>query len=270
MRTVIWTLMGTAVMVLSAWIPAFAQLASPNDAGVAFGHVHLNVRDMELHKKFWVEQLGGVLVVKGPLTVIKIPGMLIALQRAEPTGGSQGTAMNHFGVKVRNIAEHLKKWRDAGYEVQREFKGSEGFPNAFLMGPDEVRVELQEDTTLPVDVMGYHLHYQLADFLKLRDWYVDTFSAVSGKRGTIESANVPGMNLSFQNATEPTVPTKGRAIDHIGFEIRNLEAFCKKLQAKGITFDVPFRDVPAIGLKIAYITDPYGVYIELTEGYDKY
>ena len=65
------------------------------------------------------------------------------------------------------------------------------------------------------------------------------------------------------------MPTKGRAIDHIGFEIRNLEAFCKKLQAKGITFDVPFRDVPAIGLKIAYITDPYGVYIELTEGYDK-
>ena len=27
---------------------------------------------------------------------------------------------------------------------------------------------------------------------------------------------------------------------------------------------------PAIGLNIAYITDPSGVYIELTEGYDKY
>jgi hypothetical protein len=28
--------------------------------------------------------------------------------------------------------------------------------------------------------------------------------------------------------------------------------------------------VPAIGLNLAYITDPSGVYIELTEGYDKY
>jgi hypothetical protein len=28
--------------------------------------------------------------------------------------------------------------------------------------------------------------------------------------------------------------------------------------------------VPAIGLKIAYITDPDGVYIELTQGYDKF
>ena len=30
------------------------------------------------------------------------------------------------------------------------------------------------------------------------------------------------------------------------------------------------RTMPAIGLKIAYITDPSGVYIELTEGYVNY
>jgi hypothetical protein len=66
------------------------------------------------------------------------------------------------------------------------------------------------------------------------------------------------------------VGTKGRVIDHIGFELRDLQAFCKQLEAKGIKFDVPYREVPAIGLKIAYITDPSGVYIELTEGYTKY
>ena len=44
----------------------------------------------------------------------------------------------------------------------------------------------------------------------------------------------------------------------------------KKLEARGVKFDVPYRQVPAIGLNIAYITDPSGVYIELTEGYDKY
>ena len=35
-------------------------------------------------------------------------------------------------------------------------------------------------------------------------------------------------------------------------------------------FDVPYRRVPSIGLNIAYITDPSGVYIELTEGYGQY
>ena len=78
------------------------------------------------------------------------------------------------------------------------------------------------------------------------------------------------MNLSFQTSQTPVVATKGRVIDHIGFEIKDLAAFVKQLEAKGIKFDVPYREVPAIGLKIAYITDPTGVYIELTEGYVNY
>ena len=252
-------------------IPANAQLAPPNAAGVTYGHVHLNVRDIEVHKKLWVEQFGGVVVQKGTLTAVKLPGMLIAFRQAAPTGGSAGTVMDHFGFKVRNMAEALAAWRAAGYAVTQEFTGAEGFPNAYLMGPDEVRLELQEDKTLDVKASAYHLHFLTPDFAKLRDWYVETFSLTPRKRGTIDTtADAPGMNLSFATSRTPTVGTKGRSIDHIGFEVKNLEAFCKMLEAKGIKFDIPYRDVPAIGLKIAYITDPTGVYIELTEGYAQY
>ena len=66
-----------------------------------------------------------------------------------------------------------------------------------------------------------------------------------------------------------TVATRGRAIDHIGFEVKNLEAFIKQLEAKGMKLNVPYRPVPAIGIAIAFITDPWGTYIELTEGLDK-
>jgi catechol 2,3-dioxygenase-like lactoylglutathione lyase family enzyme len=251
--------------------PVHAQLAPFNAAGMTYGHVHLNVSDIELHKKLWSEQFGGVVVEKGPLTAVKFPGMLIALTRRAPTAGSQGAVMDHFGFKVKDLAAHLARWRAAGYEVQREFTGSEGFPNAYLIGPDGVRIELQEDKTQTEDVMGYHVHFITPDYVKLMDWYVQTFGAVPFKRGTIATtANVPGMNLSFQDAPEATAPTRGRAIDHIGFEFKDLAAFCKQLEAKGIKFDVPYRDVPAIGLKIAYITDPDGTYIELTQGYDQY
>jgi extradiol dioxygenase family protein len=122
-----------------------------------------------------------------------------------------------------------------------------------------------------VPAQAYHLHYRLPDPAKLRDWYVDTFSLTAGKSGAFETAEAPGMRLMFQTAqAEPTGGTRGHSVDHIGFEIKNLEAFCKKLEAKGIKFDTPYRQVPAIGLNIAYITDPSGTYIELTEGYDKY
>ena len=53
------------VALLSLVSPAHAQLAVPNDAGLTFGHVHLNVSDIELHKQLWVEHFGGVVTQKG-------------------------------------------------------------------------------------------------------------------------------------------------------------------------------------------------------------
>ena len=252
-------------------IPGYAQLAPFDANGITYGHVHMNVPDLEVHKKILVEQFGGVVIIKGPLTVVKFPSLLIALAKKEATGPSEGTTMDHVGFKVKDLPAHLAKWRAAGFMVGREFIGTEGFPNAYIFGPDNVKLELQEDTTMNVDVMGYHVHTYSTDYVKMLDWYADTFSLPKRPRGKVmTTAQAPGMNMTFETAMAPVVGTKGRTIDHIGFEIKDLKAFCAKLEARGIKFDVPYREVPAIGLKIAYITDPWGTYIELTEGYDKY
>ena len=63
---------------------------------------------------------------------------------------------------------------------------------------------------------------------------------------------------------------KGRYLDHIGFEVKDLDAFAKRLEADGVKFDMAPRDMTKqFGLKIAFITDPFGTYIELTEGLSK-
>jgi len=258
-----------ATVLLAA--PASAQLAPPNDAGVTMGHVHLNVADVEVHKKLWVEHFGATPLAREGLPGVKLPGMLILFRQQAPAGGSEGTVLDHFGFKIPNLASFLQKWRAAGFEVQREFKGTEGFPNAYVIGPDSVKIELQEDTSLKMKAISYHLHYLVADHLKLRDWYVEKFSAVARKRGEHDTADVPGMNLTIQTPrTPPTAGTKGRTIDHIGFEVHNLEAFCKKLEAGGLKFDVAYRKVPNLGIALAFLTDPVGTYIELTEGLDQY
>lgn len=250
---------------------ALAQLATPNAAGLTYGHVHLNVSDMELHKELWVEHFGGVVVEKGPLTAVRLPNMLVALTDRAPTSGSRDSVMDHFGFKVRNIEGFLARWRAAGYDVGREFIGAEGQKNAYIMMPDDVYVELQEDQSLHVPVMGYHVHFYTDQYEELLEWYADVFGLEIRPRGSISTTtNAPGMNLSFSNSSSARSATRGASIDHIGFEIDDLEAFCLELEAKGITFDVPFRDIPAIGLKIAFITDPAGVYIELTQGYDEF
>ena len=112
------------IALMSLVSPAQAQLAVPNEAGLTYGHVHLNVTDVELHKRLWVEHFGGVVTQKGALIAVRLPGFLIALSSREPTGPSLGTVMDHFGFKVRNMENFLAEWRAAGYAVDSEFTGA--------------------------------------------------------------------------------------------------------------------------------------------------
>jgi len=252
--------------------PARAQLAPENDMGVTYGHVHLNVADVDASMLLFAEHFGGEVVVKGSLHTVKFPNFLVAFAGREPTSGTAGTVMNHFGFKVRDIEPVLEGWQAAGLETTDPFVGAEGYPNAYVITPEGVRIELQEDPQLPVKAIGYHVHFWTEDFENLMNWYADHFGAEIHPRGRIQtSANVPGMNLSFANCTGGgCTPTQGSAIDHIGFEIDNLPEFVDRMQERGVEFQVDYRYIESLALGIAYFTDPAGTYVELTEGYDEY
>jgi catechol 2,3-dioxygenase-like lactoylglutathione lyase family enzyme len=250
---------------------AHAQLSPPNAAGITYGHTHLSVSNLPIHKKIFVDAFGGTLLQRGTRTLVKFPNMFIVFYERAPTGPSQGSVMDHFGFKVRDLTEMRQTLKDMGLEVQEPFTGGEGFQNAYVTTPDGLRLEMQEDKTLTVKAIPNHIHFFTPDYAKLLDWYVDTFSLTKRNRGTIQTtADAGTVNLSFGNAKTPTVPTKGRTIDHIGFEVDDLEAFTKQLQAKGIKLDVSLQTIADTGLKYAFITDPNGTYIELTQGLDKY
>ena len=50
------------------------------------------------------------------------------------------------------------------------------------------------------------------------------FGAVPGKRWHYTAADLPGMNFNFSQPQE-AFATKGRTLDHIGLEVKNLQAF---------------------------------------------
>ena len=54
-------------------------------------------------------------------------------------------------------------------------------------------------------------------------------------------------------------------LDHIGFDIKDLQSFVKKIQAEGIKLDEPVRKNEATGVALTYITDPWGTRIELVQ-----
>jgi catechol 2,3-dioxygenase-like lactoylglutathione lyase family enzyme len=245
---------------------ALAQLPAGNAAGVAMGHLHLNVKDVDESKKFWVDQLGAATVKLGRVEVLKFPGTLIFLNKKDPSGGTEGSTVNHIGFLVRDLDKDLARWKANSVKVVME-----NLPNrqVFLMSPDGVKIEIYEDKSISGPIVNHHIHFWTSSVEDTKAWYVKTFSAKPGMRGKFEAADVPGVNLSFTKAETPVVGTKGRALDHIGFEVKDLEAFCKKLEASGVKFDVAYRQVPALGIAIAFFTDPWGTYIELTEGLSK-
>ncbi len=244
------------IVLALAHSPAPAQLTTPNDTGVSIGHIHLNSKDPEVQKKIWIEAFGARMTKTGTLEMLRLPGVYIIINKTDPTAGSVGSTVDHVGLSVKDLNDIKTKLAAVNVQVQ----------GPFATMPDGLRLELLEDKSQTSGVVMNHIHVAAINGEMLRQWYVKTFGADGGSRRNLPSAMFNGNEIDFMGAQTTPAPTKGRAIDHIGFEVNGLEAYVKKLQANGVTIEIPYRDVPNIALKIAFITDPVGTRIELTEG----
>jgi len=272
-----------AVFGLSVGTTVNAQLIAADDGPIVYGHHHLNVTNVEEHKRFWVDTLGGLPVPFGNSEIVKFTNVLLFMRAQEPTGGTKGTTVNHIGFTVPNLRSLLDKIQVAGYPVVTEaevpphydVKNGVAYNTvqetylAFVMAPDGVKIELAESPAQSVPVKLHHIHFATQAVDDMKDWYVRTLNATPGMRGNFEAADLPGVNLTYSPSAEPVVGTQGRSFDHIGFEVSGLKAFCDELQRQGVTFDIPYREIESLGISIAFFTDPFGTYIELTEGLDK-
>ena len=261
-----------------------AQLLAAKDAPVAYGHHHLNVTDIPAHVKFFSEALGGTPITVAGRQMVKFPNVLVFLRQQKPTGGSKGSSVDHLGFGVPNLRVAVDRIKASGYrmvtkeeapappwEVADDIGRQAGreVAIAFAMGPDDLKVEIVEVKTQAAPVALHHVHFAGPDNKAMQEWYVKVFGAKPGNPGgTFQSATLPGVSLNFNQAAAGVAGTQGRVVDHVGFEIDRLPDFLKKLEGMGIKA-VNVRDVPDLGASIAFITDPWGTYIELTEGLDK-
>jgi predicted enzyme related to lactoylglutathione lyase len=85
-----------------------------------------------------------------------------------------------------------------------------------------------------------------------------------GTRNKAPVVDLPGVQLRFASADMKQQSTRGRVLDHIGFDVKDHAAFVKKIEAEGIKLDEPVRKSPS-GNTITYITDPWGTRVELVE-----
>jgi catechol 2,3-dioxygenase-like lactoylglutathione lyase family enzyme len=259
-------LLTSTLAILSA-ASVFGQFAPPNDAGVSLGHIHLYVKDVAAQQRFFTEMMGGTFLKENANPTVQFPGVWIMFRQAEASGAPAGSILNHFGFVFKDLPAMLAKWKAAGVEVQQNANPNQGYVTA----PDGVRIEFFGDPSIPVPVRMDHIHFFTFDIPGMQEWYSKVFGAVPGQRprvstpGWVDCVFLPGdINLSFQKNATPLAPTQGRSIDHIGFEVKNIDAFVKRIEAQGIKLDQPLGR-PNPTTKNAFLTDPWGVRIELTE-----
>ena len=266
---------------------ASAQLVAAKEGPIVYGHHHVNATDPAAHKKFWADALGGVVAKVGTdgREVIRIPNVWIFMRTQAAKGSSKGSTADHIGFSVANLDATLARVKANGFRVATadespasyNVKGDVANPGpgtrlAFVFGPDDVKVELLEATNQPEPIRLHHMHFFGEQNSAMRDWYVKVFGATAvqaGPNALFLSATLPGLRMNFSPSATPTVATAGRAVDHIGFEVKNLQEFLARLEGQGIKPSVTFRRVDALGINIAFIVDPWGTNIELTEGLDK-
>ena len=231
---------------------------------------------------------------------MKFPGVFIFLTKGSPSAGSYGGVVNHVKFLVPDVDAAVARWKAGGATAEAVISEYGRNPIGWAYTPDNLKIRFNPDKTLavPIGRPGVQLWVTKSAVPEMQQWYIRTFggksvtpannggsiNGIAGFQVTVTSsgetpqARTP-RGVGMMNGALPdqafvnklaqpgfSLPTKGRTLDHIGFEIANLEAFCKKLASSGVKFDEPYSKTRHKDFASARFTDPWGVSIELTEG----
>ena len=206
------------------------------------------VRDVDATKNFWIH-LGGTTIKIDGMDVIKFHGVLVLLSPGAPAGSSRGSTIKNVGLGSQNVQQLFAKLQSEGVKVDPATLRKSPLNGQYLFAmttSDGLMIEVTEEAgvdpypKLPPDIPieSNHMHFFVAESARrdVQAWYVKTFGGEPSERRGEYIASFPGAKFlriapcgSEYSACPKTgsAPTKGRALDHIGFEVKNLKAFCK-------------------------------------------
>ena len=196
----------------------------------------------------------------------------------QPTmGGTQGTGVNHIGFSYADLAAKMSELeaigvRGSGVRLQRFPDGStlRDVPGLFKIGfifdPWGTRIELVED---PEYLGFHHIHLSAEDPPSTLAWYRDTLGGQPASlRGQLDGLLFNDVWLFASQHQEGTpATTEGRAIDHIGFSVTDLDFEAEAMN----DLNVRFAQQPIVpenartSAKRAFIHGPDNVRIAVVE-----
>lgn len=250
---------------------ALASEATPH-------HIHIAISSTSEAVKWYEEHLD-CQAIADRVDTVNCGKIEIVFVENTTLGGSAGTGVDHIGFSYADLPKKMAELEDvgvrgSGVRLQRFDDGSlirdiPGlFKIAFIFDPWGTRIEMVEDK----DTLGFHhIHLSSTDPAKALDWYANN---LGGNRAKLKD-RLDGLHYSndiwvlasqYREQGRPAA-TENRAVDHISFELANLDQAVAAMKDRGVEINQN-PQVPTGGrsnAKRAFITTPDRVTIALVE-----
>ena len=244
-----------------AWLPAAALAQS------TFTHVHLRVPDTAAAADWYHELLGGEIRAGGPGPSVRFAnGFIGTMANDGAAPASRGGVIDHFGIGVTDVAAVVRRAEQLGATIDEPPQPGVTAPTvAFIVDPWGTRVELLEDDEYP----GMnHVHMFVRDATEVRDWFLEVFGGefVPERGGDRFHCILYGdLWVHISEAGEVgTAPSRGRALDHMGFRIDStLAAFEETIEETGHSPYLVRPNPP--GPDLMFFEGPGGIHFEIAQ-----
>jgi len=239
---------------------ASATLVVVRAENLPYDHMHFNAPDPAAAATWYLTNFGAK---RGSLTDRVLFGRTIfAFAKVENAPPSAGGAIDHIGISVADVDAKMKELQATGAKLIAAAAARQGLPKAgFVQDPFGIKLEILQDAEL----QGFHhIHLRVPDPNASLKWFADNFGGTRTKWKGLDALKYsnPTVLLLAEKATD-AVPSRGRAIDHLGWAVTNVDAKVSGLAEKKLKTEEP-RAVR--NLRVGFVEDPAGVRIEMVQG----
>jgi catechol 2,3-dioxygenase-like lactoylglutathione lyase family enzyme len=173
--------------------------------------------------------------------------------------------IDHFGIAVADVPTTVARAREMGAEIKTEPREGITAPViAFIEDPWGIRMELVEDAEYP-GINHIHLFSTDPDFVK--DWFLEVFGgelSVPRGKGMFHTILYGDTWVHVTRSQDgQRAPSKGRAIDHMGFRVDSLDDFRTRLMESGFEPYLERPNPPSSDLM--FFVGPEGIHFEISE-----
>ena len=162
-------------------------------------------------------------------------------------GSSQRTGIDHISFSYADLATKMAEIEEVGvggrgvrlqrFEDGSTLRDAPGlFTHGFIFDPWGTRIELVED---PAVVGFHHVHLAATDPERTLDWYAEVFGGERASlRNRLDGLRFDDIWLFAAPHDDEGTPaaTAGRSIDHLAFEVADIESAAVEMRRSGVEF----------------------------------